>query len=94
MYKAPGFTWNAVSVAKIYVSVDSATATPSPDYYVVLDGLRLENTYAGNPLYGMSAYSVVKNVYTDSAYQSYPKPIIKNPNTSNYVELRVALDVI
>lgn len=89
MYKGAGFTWDAVTVAKIYVSVDN-----SASYYVALDGLRLENTYSGNPLYGMSAYSVVKNIYTDSAYTSYAKPIIKNPNTSNYVELRFALDVI
>jgi hypothetical protein len=89
MYKGAGFTWEAVTVAKIYVSVDD-----SADYYIALDGLRLENTYSGNPLYGMSAYSVVKNVYTDSAYIAYAKPIIKNPNTSNYVELRFALDVI
>lgn len=89
MYKGAGFTWSAVSVAKIYVSVDN-----SDQYYVALDGLRLENKYSGNPLYGMSAYSVVKNIYTDSAYTQYAKPIIKNPNTSNYVELRFSLDVI
>lgn len=89
MYKSAGFTWSAVSVAKIYVSVDN-----SADYYVALDGLRLENTYSGNPLYGMSAYSVIKNVFTDPAFTSYAKPIIKNPNTSNYIELRFALDVL
>jgi hypothetical protein len=89
MYKGEGFTWNAVNVAKIYVSVDN-----SSNYYVALDGFRLENTYSGNPLYGMSAYSAVKNIFTDSSYAQYAKPIIKNPNTSNYVELRFSLDVI
>lgn len=89
MYKGAGFTWEAVTVAKIYVSVEN-----SADYYIALDGLRLENTFSGNPLYGMSAYSVVKNIFTDSSYVQYAKPIIKNPNTSNYVELRFALDVI
>jgi hypothetical protein len=89
MYKGAGFTWEAVTVAKVYVSIDN-----SSNYYVALDGLRLENTYSGNPIYGMSAYSVVKNVYTDSNYTAYAKPIIKNPNTSNYIEIRFALDVI
>jgi hypothetical protein len=88
LYKTAGFTWEAVTTAKIYVSVGN-----SSNYYVTFDGMRLENLYAGNPLYGLTGYSVVRNTFTDSNYVSYPKPVIKNPNTSNYVEFRFGVDV-
>jgi hypothetical protein len=88
LYKTAGFTWESVVTAKIYISVGD-----SSDYYVTLDGMRLENLYGGNPLYGLTGYSVVRNTFTDSNYISYAKPVIKNPNTSNYVEFRFGVDV-
>ena len=88
MYKSPDFTWDSVTVAKVYISIDNSSS-----YYAAIDGLRLENLYSGNPLYGMTGYSVIRNTYTDSAYVSYAKPIIKNPNTSNYIEFRFAVGV-
>jgi len=89
LYKTAGFTWDSVTTAKIYVSIGN-----SSDYYVTLDGMRLENLYAGNPLYGLTGYSVVRNTFTDSNYISYAKPVIKNPNTSNYIEFRFGVDVV
>jgi hypothetical protein len=89
LYKTAGFTWQAVTTAKIYVSIGN-----SANYYVTLDGMRLENLYDGNPLYGLTGYSIVRNTYTDSNYVLYAKPIIKNPNTSNYVEFRFGVDVL
>jgi hypothetical protein len=79
-----GFTWDAVTVAKIYASVE-VSSTPSEDYYVALDAMRLENTSTNNPLYGMTGYTVVKN--TDA------ETVIKSPNTSNYIEFRFTVGV-
>jgi hypothetical protein len=84
LYQTQGFTWNAVTVVKIYACV-LVSDVPSSDYYIALDALRLENVATTNPLYGLTGYSVIKN--TDA------ETIIKSPNTSNYIEFRFSLDV-
>ncbi|NDB57836.1 hypothetical protein EB001_05265 [bacterium] len=78
------FTWDAVTVAKIYASTE-VSGTPSDDYYVALDAFRLENVSTNNTLYGMTGYTVVKN--TDA------ETVIKSPNTSNYIEFRFTVGV-
>jgi hypothetical protein len=80
-----GFTWNVVDVVKFYVSVIK-DGMPSSDYYVCLDALRLENTTSSNPIYGLSGYSVIKNIDA--------KTIIKIPNTTNHIEFRFGMDVL
>ena len=82
--KSLRFRWADVSVAKIYAYVTKDNL-PSDSFYVCLDALRLENNTATNSLYGLTGYSVIKNV--DS------RPIIKSENTTNYIEFRFALDV-
>lgn len=84
LYQSSGFTWNAVTVVKIYACV-LVSDVPSDDYYIALDAVRLENTQTINPLYGLTGYSVVKN--TDA------ETIIKSPNTSNYIEFRFSVGV-
>ena len=84
LYQTQGFTWNAVTVVKIYACA-LVSDVPSGDYYIALDALRLENIATTNPLYGLTGYSVVKN--TDA------ETIIKSPNTSNYVEFRFSVGV-
>jgi hypothetical protein len=84
LYKSSGFTWNQVSVVKIYSCVIN-NGQPSNDFYIGLDALRLESTNSSNPLYGMTGYSVIKN--KDAA------TVIKSANTTNYLEFRFALDV-
>ena len=84
LYTSAGFTWNAVTVAKIYCSVIDG-GVPSTDYYVALDAVRLENVSTLNPLYGLTGYSVIKNTNGET--------IIKSPNTNNYVEFRFIIDV-
>jgi hypothetical protein len=84
LYQTNGFTWNAVTVIKIYACV-LVSDNPSDDYYIALDAMRLENTQTINPLYGMTGYSVVKNETAET--------IVKSPNTSNYVEFRFAIEV-
>ena len=84
LYTSANFTWNAVTVVKIYASVIDG-GVPSGDYYVALDALRLENVTTINPLYGLTGYSIIK---TDGA-----ETIIKSPNTSNYIEFRFSIGV-
>lgn len=84
LYTTQGFTWDAVTVVKIYACA-VVSDVPSEDYYIALDALRLENIATTNPLYGLTGYSVIKN--TDAV------TIIKSPNTSNYVEFRFSIGV-
>ena len=84
--KSVGFTWNTVNSVKFYVMVfDTITEEPSSDFYVALDGLRLENVTAQNPLYGLSGYT---QILTDDGL-----PITKEPNSSSIVEVRFGMDV-
>jgi hypothetical protein len=85
LYKTTGFTWSVVDVVKVYASVIKNGAVSS-DYYVCLDALRLENVTSSNPVYGLSGYSVIKNLNAD--------PIIKNANTTNHIEFRFGMDVL
>jgi hypothetical protein len=85
LVKSSAFTWNSVTVVKVWASVLDSGGNPTDDYYVALDALRLENTTSINPLYGLTGYSVVRS--QDSL------PIVKIPNTANLVEFRFALDV-
>jgi hypothetical protein len=84
LYVTNGFTWDAVTVVKIYTSIQNSD-TPTGDYYIAYDALRLENVSTINPLYGLTGYSVVKNAEAET--------IIKNPNTSNYIEFRFTVGV-
>ena len=87
---SPGFTWDTVDRAKIYVSVMeydevAEVYNPSGDYWVALDGVRFDNVTTINPLYGLTAYTVVRNVNA--------VPVVKRANSSNMVEFRFALDL-
>lgn len=82
--KTTSFSWEQVSLSKIYVQI-TKSGIASDSFYLCLDGLRLENVTSTNSLYGLTGYSVIKN--RDS------RPIIKSANTTNYIEFRFALDV-
>jgi hypothetical protein len=84
LYTSANFSWNDVSVVKIYASVIDG-GVPSSDYYIALDAMRLENIATENPLYGLTGYTVIQN--TDA------EAIIKSPNTNNYVEFRFSIGV-
>jgi hypothetical protein len=86
----PDFSWAAVKVIRIYANAYTTTAgtistTPTDEFYIMLDGLRIENAQTNNPAYGMIGYTVVK---TDQAVT-----ITKNVNNPAYIEFRFALDV-
>jgi hypothetical protein len=84
LYQTQGFSWNDVTVVKIY-SCAIVADIPSEDYYIALDALRLENIATTNPLYGLTGYSVIKNTNAET--------IVKSPNTSNYIEFRFSVGV-
>lgn len=86
LYKSPGFSWSAVNIVKVYSSV-TYQGSESDQFYVCLDALRLENIADSirNPLYGLTGYSVIKNVDANT--------IIKRANTTNFIEFRFAMDV-
>ena len=87
LIKSTSFTWNTVNSVKIYATVyDTTSEQPSSDFYVALDGFRLENVTAQNPLYGMTGYTVVK---TEDG-----QPIAKEANSSNIVEFRFGMDIV
>jgi hypothetical protein len=84
LFTSTGFTWNVVNVIKVYSTV-IVGGVPSDDYYVSLDAVRLDNVSTVNPLYGMTGYSIIQNADAE--------PVLKSPNTNNYIEFRFVLDV-
>lgn len=82
------FTSSQIRVARVFCFVgvnDGGEIVGSPDHYIALDGLRLDNISTENPLYKMVGYSPIQ---TSGAY-----PVIKYDNTNNYIEFRFALGV-
>lgn len=87
--QSTNFTWTSVNLTKIYVStikVVGGQEQVSGDFYVGLDLMRLENKDSSNPLYGMTGYSIIKNPGA--------KTIIKESNTTSFIEFRFAMDVV
>lgn len=75
------FASGEIRICRIFVSIIDG-GVPSDDFYIVLDGFRIDNVSTLNPLYKMVGYSIVK---IDG------NPIIKFQNTNNYIEFRLSL---
>lgn len=82
--KDDNFSWSNVNYIKIHATVIDSDV-PTEDYYIVFDGMRLENVTSENPLYSLFAYNVLQ---TSDGY-----PILKQENTSNYIEYRFGIGV-
>ena len=92
--KSAGFTWSAVSVVKIYVSVLDGVVTDSnpkgvitDNFFVCLDAMRFDNVTSISPVYTMSGYTVIRSETTTR------KIITKEANTTNSVEFRFGLNI-
>lgn len=85
IYTTTDFNWNSANTVKVYVSVLDSNGDATPNFYVLLDGLRLENLSAENALYGLTGYSVIQNTSGTT--------VVKESNTNNYVEFRFAIGV-
>ena len=79
-----GFSWQYVNSLKIYSCVVTSNLVVDT-HYIAFDAIRFDNVSTQNPLYGLVGYTVVKNTNGQA--------IAKSPNTNNYVEFRMALDV-
>jgi hypothetical protein len=84
LFKSTNFSWTAMNLSKIYVSVIDS-GTPSDQYYIAIDAIRMENVTTQNPLYGLTGYSVIKSVGA--------LPLVKVANTTNYIEFRFAVGI-
>ena len=79
---SPGFGWEQVAFVKIYVSI-LKNGSPSGDYLAALDAINFNLTSTTNPLYGLSAYTIIKN--TNNA------TITKEENSQQSVEFKFGI---
>jgi hypothetical protein len=82
--KDDAFSFASIDLLKINVSVVDSS-NPTNDYFVILDGIRIDNISTPNPLYSMVGYNVIT---TQNGL-----PILKAENTNNYVEYRFGIGV-
>jgi hypothetical protein len=85
LVKTNNFDWSQVYSVQVYASVQDGSNNTLPDYSIILDAIRFDNVSNNNPLYGLTAYTVVKN--------SSAMPLIKNLNSSNLIEFRIPLGI-
>jgi hypothetical protein len=78
------FSFANINLIKLYVSVLSF-GVPTNNYFVILDGIRIDNISTPNPLYSMIGYNLI--VTEDGL------PILKAENTNNYIEYRFGIGV-
>jgi len=74
------FSWSNINLVRIYLDVVSSN--PS-EYFISLDGIRLENISTINPLYALIA---AENIKTPDGYA-----IVKQENSTSYIEYRFGL---
>ena len=82
--KDTNFSFANINLVKIYTCV-VVNGEPSPNFYVIYDGMRIDNISSLNPLYSMVGYTAVQ---TSNGY-----PILKAESTSNYIEYRLGIGV-
>ena len=78
------FSFANINLIKLYVSVLNSDV-PTNNYFVILDGIRIDNISTPNPLYSMIGYNLI--VTEDGL------PILKSENTNNYIEYRFGIGV-
>jgi hypothetical protein len=83
--KTSGFSWSQVNSVKVYGAILNSTNQPSDNFYIALDAIRLDNINSYNPLYGLTGYTVIKNVSA--------RPIVKLPNTTSLIEFRLGVGI-
>lgn len=81
--KETNFSLANINSVRIYTSVLNSEV-PTSNYYVLYDGLRLDNVTTLNPLYSLVGYTVMK---TDTGY-----PVEKLANSTNFIEYRFSIE--
>jgi hypothetical protein len=82
--KDDNFSFANINYIRIYTSVIK-DGVETGDYYVIYDGMRLDNVSSPNPLYSLIGYNLIE---TQDGL-----PILKQENTSNYIEYRFGIGV-
>lgn len=83
------FSWTNVRVVKISVGCDAPAGMTSDDFFVFIDGIRFDNVSTNNPLYGLTAYSIVRDNSTVP-----PGALISDKAEPGYIEFRLGVDVL
>jgi hypothetical protein len=81
------FSWSNVNGIRIYIQTIDAAETWDQSY-ISFDGMRIDNENTYNPLYGMIAYSRLRNQYSENL------TITKGENTTGYIEYRLGLGIV
>lgn len=88
---SPNFSWSNVRTVKISTQCipTEISGLAASDYFVFLDGIRFENLSGNNPLYGMTAYSIVRD-----GSLTPPMPIVSDEGEPGYIEFRLNVEVL
>lgn len=84
LIKDDNFSFANINYLRVYTSVIK-DGSETDDYFVCLDGIRLDNVSTINPLYSLIGYN---KIVSEDAY-----PILKQENTNNYIEYRFGIGV-
>ena len=79
----PGFSWSAINSIKIYTCTHDNDNVVTDNYFVLYDGIRIENVSSFNPLYSLVAAEYIKTVDEN--------PILKRENSTSFIEYRFGL---
>lgn len=81
------FSFSTTQANAIYQEIIPAAniESGSSAFYIALDGIRLDNISTLNPVYGLVGYSIIQN--------DNREPIVKAPNSTNFIEYRFVMDV-
>ncbi len=79
------FSWKDMDTIKIYVAVFDGGSL-STNHLVSVDAIRMENVSSPNPLYGLTGYTVIENISSQT--------FVKENNTQALVEFRFSMDVV
>jgi hypothetical protein len=78
------FSWANINLIKIYTSITNEEI-PTSDYFILYDGIRIDNISSINPLYSLVAYNIIET--------SNQQPVLKEENTNNFIEYRFGFNV-
>jgi len=81
------FSWGRIDGIVIYAETLDSLGNYDGSY-IAFDGIRVDNENTENPLYGMVAYSRLKNNFSEGY------PILKAENSQGYIEYRLGVNIV
>lgn len=90
--QAVGTSPTLYNITRVQFSIAKTSGSATETNWLLLDGLRVDNTASFNSSFGLVAYKVVVNPVT-IGNATIGLPIVKAANTTNFVEFRFSLDV-